>query len=431
MKCSTCGYDYLSKLTGCTRCGHRAARSTQKPSQTKLIEFPVKQRMAEKQEQSKTSIPAWRAELSEKVREIRAKKEELTTTSQPATLFPGDSVPPDYTPSRSHFPITTVEREKVGAVTRTKFSSRPTADEIAVAGVSRVESSSVKRSNTKLVQDALTRVQRASENARRSGLSRIEPSRPTPTTSSLNVDRQATARVLESPSLDAEIQPVIQTRQIAYERRVTQPLHTPAPISAIAVVTQPLIRQDPDLSNDVELVDTPVAPPDLECVKQLDEDHCLDYLEAEVERVDRKLHELMEIQDGVGMGTHLVINLVDLCVIGLSCAPFLALIKILNGKFDDAGTQQAAAGIILLIAAFYFLLTQLLSNRTFGMMVTSTKLVSSSTLNKPTPVMIFTRTAGYAVSLLVALIGFFWIAVDSQQRSLHDRISGTIVVSDM
>src|SRR5262245_37927172 len=79
MKCSSCGYDYPSKLSGCIRCGHKAARTTLKPSQTKLLEFPLKQRMAEQQEQSKPPVPAWRAELSERVREIRAKKEGVDT----------------------------------------------------------------------------------------------------------------------------------------------------------------------------------------------------------------------------------------------------------------------------------------------------------------------------------------------------------------
>ena len=387
--------------------------------------------MAEKQEQSKPSIPAWRAELSEKVREIRAKKGDATAATHTSLPLPDAVEPASFSVGSGVATTTVTDRGKIGTVTRTKFSSRPVKEEQTTSEVARVESEAQKRSNSKLVQDALTRVQRATENAKRSGLSRIEPSPTAQATGSLNMDREATARILEPPPLPPVIQPIINKRLAPQDRRITQPLHSSAPRTSIAVVTQPLVEPDPVVMEDVLLEPERVVHHETECIKQLDEDHCLDYLDAEVERVDRKLHELMGEKEGVGFGTHLMINLVDLLVIGLSCSPFLGLIMLIDGRLEDARIQQVATAIVLLISAFYLLLTQLFSNRTFGMMLTRTRLVASSTSEQPTPAMILTRTAGYALSVAVALLGFFWIAVDAQRRSLHDRISGTMIVTDI
>lgn len=467
MKCSTCGYDYLSKLTGCTRCGYKAARTTQKPSQTKLLEFPAKQRMSEKPEQSKPTVPAWRAELQERVREIRARKEGLTPPSAtapqtPATttaMLAATTVP---TPATTLRAARRNERESPDNVTTARFPARPSASESETAtfnGGGRVEPPRANRASANpLVQAALSRVQRASENARRSSLPRIEPSRGSAAVQALALDHaEATARALEPPIIELDVQPAQAprpaTRDLPRERRVTQPLYTPeaAPVAKPAPVTASLLSaaatrlepvkvepvnsqtavstarhpQMPAISHQEAVLDSHA-----EAVKQLDEDHCLDYLEAEVERVDRELHQSHALADEVSYATHWVINLLDLGVIAVSCAPFLAIIKGIDGSFAEASTQQAAVIICLLVSAFYLGLTQLLGNRTFGMMATGTHVASAAHLEKPAPTALLMRTAGYLLSFAVVLAGFFWIAVDAERRSWHDRISGTLIVRD-
>src|SRR5215210_1626442 len=80
MQCQNCGRDYPGKLSECTHCGQRSTRQTQRPSQSQLLEFPYKQRMAEVKEPSKPSLPAWRVELNEKVRARKAQKEAIKGT---------------------------------------------------------------------------------------------------------------------------------------------------------------------------------------------------------------------------------------------------------------------------------------------------------------------------------------------------------------
>src|ERR1051325_7080415 len=84
MRCINCGYDYPSKLLVCTKCGQRTTKQAQRTSQSQLIEFPYKQRMAEVKEPSKPALPAWRVELSEKVRAIKAQKEANKAVELPA-----------------------------------------------------------------------------------------------------------------------------------------------------------------------------------------------------------------------------------------------------------------------------------------------------------------------------------------------------------
>jgi uncharacterized RDD family membrane protein YckC len=406
MECQNCGRDYPGKLSLCIHCGQRATRQSQKPSHSQLLEFPYKQRMAEAKETSKPSLPAWRIELNEKVRARKAQQEaskigEFSPKTESVADTGSLSVHKE-THNLSSIP----NRSNAFAKNGNNANLSSTEDETQI--INKLAN------NTRIVENALSRVKRASENAMRASLPRIEPLRSSQAATSLALDREATARVLEQPVTTPEEQPSILSVSMVHETPIHQRVQREI-VSPISTTT-------------LESVEIPLK--ECESIKRLDEDHLLDYLEAEVEKVDRQLHQKMGITESPDLYTHVLINVIDLLVIGFSCAPFFALIQFFSGSLFQSGAFIAVSLITALITTFYLGITQILCSRTFGMMAASSHVVDALNNEKPSLLMVLMRTFGYFISAIPAFAGFFWITLDPQSRSWHDKISGTIIVRD-
>jgi uncharacterized RDD family membrane protein YckC len=156
----------------------------------------------------------------------------------------------------------------------------------------------------------------------------------------------------------------------------------------------------------------------------------LDYLEAEIRKVDKVLAAEFKRDESPSVVTHAVIGLVDLIAVAVSCSPFLALVRISDGSFSLSKTRLASGIIVGLIAFFYFGLTQCLSGKTFGMMLTNTRIVDATEYKTPSMSQSLVRTGGYLIAAAPALIGFLWAALNRKHRGWHDYVSGTVVVRD-
>ena len=162
----------------------------------------------------------------------------------------------------------------------------------------------------------------------------------------------------------------------------------------------------------------------------LEEIEPLDYLEAEVRKVDKALGAEFKRNESPSIVTHAVIGIVDLIAVAVSCFPFLAIVMIADGSFAIGETKLATGAIVSLIGLFYLALTQCLSGRTFGMMLTNTRVVDSLTFDAPSPAQALLRTAGYIIAVAPALAGILWAAFDHKHRGWQDLISRTVVVRD-
>jgi uncharacterized RDD family membrane protein YckC len=406
MQCQNCGRDYPGKLSLCIHCGQRAARQTQNPSQSQLLEFPFKQRMAEAKEPSKPSLPAWRVELNEKVRARKAQKE-ASKISEYSSRMEGIADSGSLSLHKESHNLSGVPNQALGFAKALDHSSDPyPQDEQPL--------NDKQATNHRIVENALSRVKRASENAMRASLPRIEPVRSSQATTSLAHDREATARVLEPPIISPVEPPVVLPQPVIQETLI-QPR-----------VQREIVSQVPTLT--FEAVEIPIK--ECESVKRLDEDHLLDYLEAEVEKVDRELHKKMGITECPDLYTHVLINVIDVMVIGLSCVPFLALIQFFTGNLFESGALISALLIGTLVSTFYLTITQILCGKTFGMMAANSHIVDALNNQQPNLQMILMRTFGYFLAAIPAFAGFFWITLDPQSRGWHDKISGTMVVRD-
>lgn len=419
MKCHGCGHEFPNTSARCPRCHRSTSRRGRPSTDSRLLEFPRRTRVAPPAEAPERPLPAWRVELNEKVRAIRANR----GTSGSTTELPGDemvkSPDPDGrsvgTSPRPDEARTSYERSASPRAAAPRPESNQPAGSLAASG---------RRSSNNIVEAALTRVKRASENASRAALPKIEPARSIQATTqgSLAVDRQATARALDPvPEIEARVEftPAPRPEVVQPTVIIEPPVIKPSPVEATA-------GAEPSVSATSYADDRAEAAP----ILVLDEIEPLDYLEAEVRKVDKALGAEFLRNESPSIVTHVVIGIVDLIAVALSCSPFPAIVMIADGSFAIGQTKLATGAIVAFIAFFYLALTQCLCGRTFGMMVTNTRVVDSQTFQVPSPSQALLRTAGYFIAAAPALAGIIWAAFDHKRRGWQDFISGTMVVRD-
>lgn len=416
MKCQGCGHEFPGKSTRCPRCHRSTSRRGRSSNESRLLEFPKRVRVAQPAETTAPALPAWRIELNEKVRAIKARR---SASNSQAEMPREDAVGAFEVEPRPSRASTSFDEQ------RTSFE-RDTRPRAAVAVESRETAPAGRRTSSNIVEAALTRVKRASENASRAALPKIEPARPMQTSSQVGLvlDGRATARALEPVP---EIEPRADIARALKPEVIQPPITRPAPVPASLPETfraeprvTPVVSRPPLVDESVEASSMPV----------IDELEPLDYLEAEIRKVDKALGAEFLRNESPTILTHAIIGVVDLIALGVSASPFLAIIIIADGSFSTTQTRVASAIIVGLITFFYLALTQIVGGRTFGMMLTNTRVVDAGTFEAPSAPQALLRTAGYLIAAAPAMIGIIWAAFNHKRRGWQDFLSGTVVVRD-
>jgi uncharacterized RDD family membrane protein YckC len=413
MKCQSCGHDYPGTLTRCTVCGHLTTRRNRSFSESRLIEFPRQARLSANSNTAASNVPAWRLEVTERVRQIKAKR--TTTTVDPEEGPVNVQVRPD-------------------SAEPTPSSAPPRSS----------------RDNNPIVEAALTRVRRAKQEGTGLPVPAVSGSMVTRSggKNSMVVDREATARALD-PSEDPR---TLELNQLAPEtarsfnpsNAATGTAKAPIRSSGSALphtdkalrpetnmggkAQTDLTRRDiPEESGTVDEMIGSIDPLDAGPIEEIEP---VDYLEAEVRKVDKHLARELMSDDSAPLFSHVVAGLTDLLAIAVSSAPFLALIVMIHGSFSDTSTLMWAGILIILLAFFYFSLTQSLSGRTFGMMLTNTRIIEAATGKRPSVQRALLRCLCYPIAVAPVGIGILWAAFDRRHRGWQDLISGTVVIRD-
>jgi uncharacterized RDD family membrane protein YckC len=94
------------------------------------------------------------------------------------------------------------------------------------------------------------------------------------------------------------------------------------------------------------------------------------------------------------------------------------------------GLPYTSAAMVGLISFFYLALTQCLCGRTFGMMLTNSRVVDAQSFEAPSASQSLMRTAGIFLAVAPAMAGIIWAAFDRKHRGWQDYLSGTLVVRD-
>jgi uncharacterized RDD family membrane protein YckC len=418
-----------------------SSRRSQRSNDSRLIEFPRKSRQTPEPEVADAALPQWRQDLNEKVRAIRARRNNpaMSGASTTAKLEEPSAAP-------SHHEARKPNRA-TGESAAAAFQERSTRLDDFVP--ERIDATPAARNANPIVEKALSRVRRASENARREYLPKIEPAKPA--RPSYTVENQATARALEpaaeitrreSPVPEIKPTPVeAQPRpslDISASRMVmaakplpVEPVRTTQPLEPVAASVPTRKVESYSAVEPVQMLYADdLDLDDIASAVTLDEIEPVDYLEAEIRKVDRTLTAELHRDARPSRLIHLIMGAVDLSVIALSALPFIALVGLYNGDFGLPQTRFASVALTLMIAFFYLALTQSLCGRTFGMMITNTRLIDDLTAEPVTAPRAIVRTVGCFIAAAPAGIGLLWAAFSPQRRGWQDYLAGTRVISD-
>ncbi len=109
----------------------------------------------------------------------------------------------------------------------------------------------------------------------------------------------------------------------------------------------------------------------------------------------------------------------------LSCATLLALM-LRGGRAFDAHDPWFS-GYLVLVCILFFGWFWRHGGQTLGMKAWRIKLVTYDS-TPPSWGQVFTRCLVGLLSFAAAGLGFFWILIDRQGRSWHDRASATLII---
>lgn len=109
------------------------------------------------------------------------------------------------------------------------------------------------------------------------------------------------------------------------------------------------------------------------------------------------------------------------------------LVWMIVGRWINDGTPVLPFGptvwlIIIVLWIINFLLLPLLRGQTLGKMLTGLTILNMDGTNVRLGRLLLRNTLGYLITALTLGLGFMISAVSSTGRSLHDYVSGTIVV---
>ncbi|HVF51430.1 MAG TPA: RDD family protein, partial [Pyrinomonadaceae bacterium] len=134
--------------------------------------------------------------------------------------------------------------------------------------------------------------------------------------------------------------------------------------------------------------------------------------------------------DHAPRGSRFVAGVTDLLLVSLCAMPFAAIIELTSGRWSDPRVMGSMTGIVLLVMFLYFVVSTGLVGRTPAMWLFSLRAVDARSALVPTTGQSMRRTLLYMLSLATLGLGIIYALFDAEGRTVHDHLSGTIVVRE-
>jgi uncharacterized RDD family membrane protein YckC len=123
-------------------------------------------------------------------------------------------------------------------------------------------------------------------------------------------------------------------------------------------------------------------------------------------------------------------SVIDLLVVAFASSPFAAIIELTNGNWSDWRVVASMSGIFIIVMFLYLTASTALAGRTWGMSLISLRAVDADTGLPPTTKQSVGRALLYIASLISLGLGILYALFDAEGRTVHDHLSGTIVVRE-
>lgn len=327
-----------------------------------LIEFP-----------GARSMPQWRKQLSERVREIQERR--AREAAREAEEMARNPV------------------------------AQPAAVEADVPPLGLVPPPEVPEMNP-IVVAALRRIERARQ------------PQTLPPVSRSSRGGAAVARVAEE-QYQEELNPTLATGLIAppeaEQAPATKPIETPREHNLVVVPAPQPVKEERPVKASIER----------EIEVGIDEASAAE-LETKRETELGTLEDLYD--DRAPVVARLTAGLIDFLVVAFASSPFAAIIELTNGNWSDPRVAASMGGIVLLVMFLYLTTATAIAGRTWGMSLLSLRAVDVDSGEQPTTKQAMTRALIYMISLAALGLGIVYALFDAEGRTAHDHISGTAVV---
>ncbi len=119
----------------------------------------------------------------------------------------------------------------------------------------------------------------------------------------------------------------------------------------------------------------------------------------------------------------------DLMVVALLCTPFAALVELTNGNLKDLRVAATGAALFSVMSFLYFTVSTALTGRTFGMRLFSLRIVDARTGLIPTGKQSAGRALVYLGTILTLGLASLYVLIDRDKQTAHDRLTRTTVIT--
>jgi len=153
--------------------------------------------------------------------------------------------------------------------------------------------------------------------------------------------------------------------------------------------------------------------------------------EAEVEIIDDSVgNEYEEIDDLAPLSMRFGAAVFDLIIGGFAAAILLSPFFISNANLATVSGFLAIGGAVLMVLFVYLTATMAFIGRTFGMKLFSIEIIDAEANELPTLHQSAVNSAVYLLSLLLCGIGLLPALFNEERRTIHDMLSGTILIRE-
>jgi len=392
MRCPSCGAS--REAEGCSECEPGFA----KISEAELEEFNSRDSESDSDENSpqheskksiliefpgvlRSTVPEWRRELSERVREVQERRAR-EALEEAAELQRTEATPDAQSPQLELLP------------------------QIAPTAVN------------PLVAAALKRIERANQpNSSDTTVPAPKVARAVACAQQTNFESGSEhAHVLEHEPIDTEIQKA--PAEKAHNLVIVPP---PAEPLKLSLALDDEIEAQPEPAPEGEPDPGPRTAP-----KRLisDNDPALNYLNAIPTTV--RLEEIPNRRASIA--ARFTAATIDLVVSALLFSPIAAAIELTNGNWQQPRTITFAVATAAVVTFLYTMVATALAGRTLGMVLLSLRVVDKRTGLIPTGAQSTWRAIIYLLSLAALPLALLYPVLNREGHAFHDKLTGTVVI---
>ncbi|MDX6713080.1 MAG: hypothetical protein QOH96_4096 [Blastocatellia bacterium] len=165
-------------------------------------------------------------------------------------------------------------------------------------------------------------------------------------------------------------------------------------------------------------------PPPTRLIRDDPNDPALNYLDS----ISREIRVEEVSHKRASMPRRLFCAVLDLIISAFLCSPIIVAMKMTNNDFHDVRIVAFSAVVLIVMTFIYLTLSVALTGRTWGMRSLSLRVIDSRTGLIPTGSQSAGRAFVYLISLCTVGLGILYALLSREGYTVHDRLTRTEVI---